>query len=177
MLGPIAKAALHPTLLALTLVLAGSVPAFAVQDKPAAGKEQAAGPLWSKQCTRDGAGREVCYVEQYAVGMPGNVVLLNVSMAFTGQGGRARLIMTAPLGVQLIPGLVMTIDGGKPVTLPFESCHAGGCRSIVELDEQSLNQIRRGTSMTVRFVGADSKALDIPVPLKGLTAALKQLQS
>lgn len=169
MLASTAKAA--PTLLAMMLVLAGGGPAFAAQDKP----DQAAGPLWSKQCTRDGAGREVCYVEQYAIA--GNTVLLNVSMAFAGQGGRARLIMTAPLGVQLIPGLVMTIDGGKPVTLPFESCHAGGCRMIVELDEQSLDQIRRGASMTVRFVAADGKALDIPVPLKGLAAALKQLQS
>ncbi len=177
MLASIAKAARHPALLAMMLVLAGGGPAFAAPDKRAQGKEEAPGPLWSKQCARDGAGREVCYVEQYAVAMPENTVLLNVSMAFTGQGGRARLIMTAPLGIQLIPGLVMTIDGGKSVTLPFESCHAGGCRSIVELDEQSLDQIRRGASMTVRFVAADSQAHDIPVPLKGLSAALKQLQS
>ncbi|WP_165184394.1 invasion associated locus B family protein [Caulobacter soli] len=168
-----AKAILQPILLAAMLVLAGSGPALAAPDKP----DGAAGPLWSKQCTRDDAGREICYVEQYAVAMPGNTVLLNVSMAFTGQGGRARLVITAPLGVQLIPGLVMTIDAGKPVTLPFESCHAGGCRMIVELDEQSLDQIRRGAGMTVRFVNADGKALDIPVPLKGLAAALKQLQS
>lgn len=173
----IAKAALHPILLAMMLVLAGWAPAFAAQDQRAEAKKEAPGPLWSKQCTRDGAGREVCYVEQYAVAMPEKTVLLNVTMAFTGNGGNARLIMTAPLGVQLIPGLVMAIDGGKPVTLPFESCHAGGCRMIVDLDEQSLDQIRRGTSMVVRFVAADSKALDIPVPLKGLAAALKQLQS
>jgi invasion protein IalB len=176
MLASVAKAVLHPVL-AMMLGVAGCGPAFAAQDTRAEGKEQPPGALWSKQCARDGAAREICYVEQYAIAMPGNTVLLNVSMAFTGQGGRARLIMTAPLGVQLIPGLVMTIDAGKPVTLPFESCHAGGCRTIVELDEQSLDQIRRGANMTVRFISADSKAHDIPVPLKGLSAALQQLQS
>jgi invasion protein IalB len=172
MLASVAKAALHP-ILATMLVVAGCGPAFAAQDKGA----EAPGPLWSKQCASDGGAREICYVEQYAVAMPGNTVLLNVRMAFTGQGGRARLIMTAPLGVQLIPGLAMTIDSGKPVSLPFESCNAGGCRSIVELDEKSLDQIQRGANMTVRFVASDGKAYDIPVPLKGLSAALKQLRS
>jgi invasion protein IalB len=70
----------------------------------------------------------------------------------------------------------MSIDSGKPVTLPFESCQAGGCRMVADLDQSSLDQFRRGDKMTVRFVTGDRKAIDIPVPLKGFDAALKQLK-
>ena len=133
-------------------------------------------PLWAKRCGKDGDGRELCYVEQYAMAMPANTMLLNVMIGFVGPEGKPRMIMTAPLGIMLMPGLVMTVDSGKPLTLPLESCQPGGCRTVADLDPSGLDQLRRGTRMTVRFVTGDGKALDIPVPLTGLDAALKQLK-
>lgn len=158
--------------LAGLLAIAGSA-AFA-QGKPGA-EDAASPPLWSRQCVKE-ADREVCYVEQYAVAMPANTVLLNVRLGYFGPEGRPRMIVTVPIGVLLAPGLGMSIDAGKPVTLPFESCQPGGCRAVVDMDQATLDQIRRGARLTMRFVGADRKALDIPVSLKGVDAALKQLR-
>ncbi|WP_377810349.1 invasion associated locus B family protein [Azospirillum sp. A29] len=152
----------------------GSAPVFAAD--PPAKVDSAPPPLWSKRCVTESGDRESCFIEQYAVAMPANTVLLNILVGFLAPEGKPRLIMTAPLGVLLAPGLVMSIDSGKPVTLPFESCQAGGCRMVADLDQSSLDQFRRGDKMTVRFVTGDRKAIDIPVPLKGFDAALKQLK-
>ncbi|MCG5244096.1 invasion associated locus B family protein [Azospirillum doebereinerae] len=147
----------------------GFAPAVANAQDPAA-------PLWNRQCARNEEGREFCYVEQYAIAMPAKTVLLNVRFGFLGPQGQPRIILTVPLGTQLIPGLGLTIDKEKPLALPFESCQTGGCRTVADLDPASLDRFRRGQSMTVRFVGDDGKPLDIPVPLKGLDAAFKQLK-
>lgn len=164
---------LKAALLCSVLAITGGHAAVA---EPPANADGGASPLWAKRCGKEGDGRELCYVEQYAVAMPDNAVLLNVMIGFIGPEGRPRMILTAPLGIMLMPGLVMTIDSGKPITLPLESCQPGGCRTVADLDQSSLDQFRRGARMTVRFVTGDRKALDIPVPLKGLDAALKQLK-
>ncbi|XKH38044.1 invasion associated locus B family protein [Azospirillum doebereinerae] len=57
--------------------------------------------------------------------------------------GKPRVIMTAPLGVLLAPGWAMSIDTGKPVTLPFESCQTGGCRMVADLDQSSLTLVHK----------------------------------
>ena len=156
--------------LALALAITGAAPALAAD--PAA---RASHPLWSKRCVEEGD-RNVCFIEQYAVATPTNAVLLNVLVGFMGPEGKPRVIMTTPLGVLLTPGLAMSIDTAKPVTLPFESCQSGGCRVVADLDPSSLDRFRDGERMTVRFVTADQKAMEIPVPLKGFAAALKQLK-
>ncbi|CAO3425872.1 invasion associated locus B family protein [Azospirillum doebereinerae] len=161
-------------LLSLALATAGTFPALAAD--PPAKADGAPQPLWSKRCVKEAGDRETCFIEQYAVAVPANAVLLNVLFGFLGPEGKPRMIMTAPLGVLLAPGLAMSIDAAKPITLPFESCQTGGCRMVADLDQSSLDQFRRGDKMTVRFVTSDQKAVDIPVPLKGFDAALKQLR-
>ncbi|WP_376968018.1 invasion associated locus B family protein (plasmid) [Azospirillum sp. A26] len=164
--------------LVLALAAAGTAPApdAALAADPPAKADAAPAPLWSKRCVKEAGDRESCFIEQYAVAMPANAILLNVLVGYLAPEGKPRLIMTAPLGVLLQPGLAMSIDSAKPVTLPFESCQAGGCRMVADLDQSSLDQFRRGDKVTVRFVTADRKAVDIPVPLKGFDAALKQLR-
>lgn len=160
--------------LAFALALTGAAPALAAD--PPAKLDGSSQPLWSKRCVKEGD-RDVCFIEQYAVAMPANSVLLNVLVGFMAPEGKPRIIMTAPLGVLLAPGLAMSIDAAKPVTLPFESCQAGGCRVVADLDPSSLERFRAGQRMTVRFVTAEQKAIEIPVPLEGFAAALNQLKN
>jgi len=155
----------------------------ASKDKPAAppaappAATEDARPLWSKRCLKAGdSGQEACFVEQYAIAMPDKTVLLNVLFGFLGPEGKPRVIITAPLGMLLIPGLVVAIDGGKPMTMPLESCNAGGCRTVVDMDPSSLDSFRRGSKMQVRYVNAERKTVEIPIDLKGLSAALAQLK-
>ncbi|WP_372396043.1 invasion associated locus B family protein [Azospirillum sp. HJ39] len=131
--------------------------------------------LWARQCAKEADGREQCFVEQYAVGMPAKAVLLNVRFSLVGPERKARMALTAPLGVRLPPGLTLAIDAGGPIALPFDRCDGGGCLAVADIDRPGLDRFRKGSMMTVRFVTGDNKPFDVPIPLTGLDAALTQL--
>ncbi len=146
-------------------------------SKTEAAKDAAnAGPLWSKQCVKspDGA-KEACFVQQLVYAMPQRTILLKSQFGYLGPDGKPRLILTAPLGILLPPGLVLAVDQAKPLAVPLESCEAGGCRSVIDMDAPALDSFRNGKQMTVRFVTQDRKVVDLPVKLDGLAAALKSL--
>jgi len=164
---PIGRCA-RMALLISVLAAAGGTPAAT------RAAETAASP-WSRHCAREADGREQCFVEQYAVAMPANTVVLNIRFGFAGPDHRARMVATAPLGILLQPGLGIAIDAGKPILVPFESCNSGGCRATAEIDTAGLAHFRRGTTMTVRYAAADRRTVEIPVSLAGLDAAMNNL--
>ena len=181
------KAPLFATLLLGTATLAAmGLAIVSTQGKdvapPAAGKSvassrkeaPAADAMWSRQCVKspDGA-KEACFVQQFITAMPQNVVLLKVVFGYLGPDNKPRVIVTAPLGVLLQAGLTMTINGQSPMSVPFEDCKNGGCRAIIDMDNQGLDQFRNGKQLTVTYLTEDRKAMDLPVRLDGLAAALK----
>jgi len=132
-------------------------------------------PLWHKSCGQDADGRLFCAVEQFAVAMPQKTVLLHISFSMAAAPNEARMIVTAPLGVLLASGLTLSIDGAKPIALPFERCTEQGCEAAAALDQSALAQFSRGKTLTVRYAVSDAKAADVPIRLQGFTDALKSL--
>lgn len=130
-------------------------------------------PLWHKACDKAAPGHP-CWVEQFAVAMPNKVVVAHVRFALQ-LSGKAGIIVVAPLGVELIPGLQLILDGGKPITLPYEHCSAQGCDASAVLDHDAVEKFERGKTLTVRYTIAGAKTADIPIRLEGLTKALKSL--
>lgn len=170
----------YPAARFIRAALAGMVMASAMAMNVHAAESKkttapAQGPLWSKQCVKDPAGKDICFVQQFAVAMPQNAVMLNVAVGYLGAQGKPRMILTAPLGILLMPGLQVTIDSEKPISLPFDSCQTSGCRAAFEMDKQSFDQFRNGKVLTVRYAMMDRKAVDIPIKLDGLAAALKSV--
>jgi invasion protein IalB len=144
----------------------------AVTTAPAA--EQS--PVWSKQCVASPDGqKQACFVQQFVLAAPQNTVLLKVMFSYLGPQNKPRLILETPEGVLLQAGLVLTIDTRKPLNVPLQACQAGACRAVIDMDGQALDQFTKGNVLNVRYVTADHKAVDLPVKLETLTAALKQL--
>ncbi|MDZ5645998.1 invasion associated locus B family protein [Nitrospirillum sp. BR 11828] len=138
--------------------------------------KQAPGPLWSKNCAKTDAGAEICYVEQFAIVTPQNVMMLHVQIGYLGPEGKPRLILTTPLGVLLQPGITLTVDQDKPLALPFDACQQGGCVAAADLEDgKVLDHFTGGKVLAVRYINGDKAAMDIPVQLNGLAAALKAL--
>ncbi|WP_252181377.1 invasion associated locus B family protein [Azospirillum sp. B4] len=136
--------------------------------------KQGQGPLWSKNCAKTEAGAEVCYVEQFAIATPQNVMMLHVRVGYLGPEGKPRLILATPLGVLLQPGITLVLDQDKPLTLPFDACQQGGCVAAAELEDgKVLDHFTSGKVLAVRYINGDKAAVDIPVQLAGLAAALK----
>jgi Invasion associated locus B (IalB) protein len=95
---------------AASILLAGSSAA------PAADSSVSLVPIppqfWQKQCDQTAA-EHPCWVEQFAIAMPNKVVVAHIRFDIQ-QGGKTGIIVFAPLGVALIPGLQLILDGGKP---------------------------------------------------------------
>jgi invasion protein IalB len=130
---------------------------------------------WSRQCVKSPEGKDACFLQQFVIAMPQKTALLKAVFSYLGPNGGPRLELTAPLGILLQPGLSLTIDKRDPLTLPLTFCQTGGCQAVIDLDQEALDQFRRGQTATVRYVTLERKAMDLPLKLSGLTAALKTI--
>ncbi len=151
--------------LLLVGVLCGALPAQAA--------ESAKGPEWVKKCGKVADGKEVCVVRQFVMDEQQHRPLLLAQFGYTGPKDKPRLIMSVPLGVLLTTGISISIDKKKPLTAPFEVCTPEGCLSFIDMDEPALEHFLKGKVMTVRFMAAPGRPLELPVHLQGLAAALK----
>lgn len=133
--------------------------------------------LWSKACAKDQNGSDVCYVEQFAIAKPQNVILLHVRIGFMGPEGKPRMILAAPNGVLLPGGLTLTLDQNKPILLPFSTCDANGCMAAVDMDQDALNQFTAGRILMVRYVQGNNSPIDIPVQMANLSNALTNISA
>lgn len=147
-------------------LLGASMPAGAA-DAPAA--------LWNKSCGKDANGTQSCVVEQFAVAMPQKSVVAQIRFFRTPKPEQTGMALTAPLGVLLPPGLSLSVDGSKPIILPFDRCVGQGCEAVAVLDKAALAKFSGGKILTVRYTVQDNKGVDIPIKLEGLSAALLSL--
>lgn len=139
----------------------------------AATSQAADAPVWHKSCP--GGDTAACFIEQFAVAQPQNVAVLHVGIDLPGGDSKARMVLTAPLGVLLPAGLSLSVDGAKPILLPFERCASGGCDATALLDRQALEKFEKGKILTVRYVLSDTASADIPIRLEGLADAIRSL--
>jgi invasion protein IalB len=137
--------------------------------------EEGMGPLWHKSCGKGADGQQSCVVEQFAIAMPQKTVLLHISFSTAGSPDQARMMLTAPLGVLLAPGLTLSVDGSKPIVLPFERCTGQGCEASAALDKSALDEFSRGKTLMVRYAVSETKSADVPIRLQGFAVAFKSL--
>lgn len=157
----------HHTLLPRLACAAG----FLLAALPAGRAAAPSDPLWHKGCATGG---HPCWVEQFALAMPKKIIVAHVRFDHQ-QGDQTGIIVWAPLGVALAPGLQLTLDGGKPITLPYERCSAEGCDASAVLDQAAVEKFKRGKTLVVRYIVEGNRAADIPIRLEGLTRALDSL--
>ena len=132
-------------------------------------------PLWNKTCGKDTSGQEICVVEQFAVAMPQKAVVLRIRFAPVENREQMRMMVTAPLGIRLPPGLTLNVDGGQATGLPFERCSGEGCDAVAVLDKSALEMFTHGKTLSVRYVVSEQAGVDIPIKLDGMAAALHSL--
>jgi len=83
-------------------------------------------------------------------------------------------VFATPLGIYLPPGLTLQIDKGQVYEMAIEICGRSGCRVRFSLDETLLKTFKRGKTAEIVFQSGVRKPVEIPLSLKGFTAALEQ---
>ncbi len=141
---------------------------------------------WTVGCVKTKEGKENCVMFQN-VKEPDekNVDILKVTIG-PFDDGKPAAIITAPLGVALIPGIGLNIDGkdlevdGKPVVgLSYELCVPTGCSSALPLDKKDmLERFKKGTNLNINiYFSPDEKTgkKSLQVSLKGFSKALDMI--
>lgn len=133
-------------------------------------------PLWAKACLQESTGRALCYVEQAVSAPPPKGEMLHVRIGHIGPGGRARMLLTAPLGVGLQGGMSLSLDGAPAIAMTYDTCSVAGCLAIADLDQAALDKFAAGSRMTVRYMAPERTVVEIPITLTGMGAALSALE-
>lgn len=90
--------------------------------------------------------------------------------------GAASIVLTAPLGVALEPGIRMIVEG-REWFAPLKVCYTDGCRATVEISNDDFALLLQKPSIDIRYIpfGRDDP-LSAELPLNGLVAAISQMK-
>lgn len=82
----------------------------------------------------------------------------------------SRMEISAPLGVFLPGGVSVSIDGKKPLRIPFERCLREVCQAGPLVQQPVIDQMKAGNAVTITVFRNRGDKVEIKVSLKGFTA-------
>jgi invasion protein IalB len=123
---------------------------------------------WQLRCeTPAGAKNEQCAIVQSVAAEDRPNVTLLVIVLRTADGKSRLLRVVAPLGVLLPAGLGLKIDGADIGRAGFVRCLTTGCVAEVVLEDNLIEQLKKGQSATFIVFQTPEEGIGIPVSLKG----------
>lgn len=92
------------------------------------------------------------------------------------EGSGTTLAARVPTGASLVAGIGYRVDGGAVHTLDWMHCDAAYCLAVRPLSDPERSALLRGREMYLGFRPLpDSRALQLPVSLMGVTAGWNAL--
>ena len=150
-----------------TLVPAYAQSANAVRDTYGA---------WRMVCeVPPGAATEQCSLIQNVVSDQRAEAGLSVVVLKTADKQVHLLRVLAPLGVLLPLGIVVSIDGEDVGRAYFIRCFEDGCYAEVELDEATIDVLKKGSQATFAFFQSPEEGIGLPIDLTGFSAGFDAL--
>jgi invasion protein IalB len=88
------------------------------------------------------------------------------------EGADQRILLTTPLGVNLLSPPEIVVDRGAPQRATYQTCQTGGCVALAPRGVDPASLARAG-ELEIRYETAGQK-IGIPIPLAGFGAAMKR---
>ena len=146
-------------------------------EATAAPKDGQTFKAWKVRCQKPaGAKQESCHIFQNLVLRKGGRRVLRIVVGYFGKKREPAAVLTLPLGVALVPGVLLQVDDTEPVVFPFRLCHSKGCRARLALDDKLLAAFKAGLRARVTFRDGAQRAIIVPVSLNGFTAGFNALR-
>jgi len=134
---------------------------------------------WTLRCLKAPEGTDPCELYQLMQDAQGNPVSEISMVPLEGQAVAGATIV-APLETDLVAGVGVQVDAGKPLRYPFSFCAPVGCVSRVGFTQAEFDAMKRGKKATVTLVpyGAGEEArVDLDLSLTGFTAGMDALKA
>lgn len=132
---------------------------------------------WVVRCLEAQAGQpKRCEMVQVLTDRNSRREVLVMVVGYVDRKPHPQAVFVLPLGVLLPPGVALKIDQGAPRTIGYRHCEPQGCIAPWQMTEVDLGALRAGTTLTVSVNDHGGKLVDLPVSLKGFTAALGKIR-
>lgn len=138
-------------------------------DEVATAVDGLASQNWLKVCDPLPDGQKACLMRQVVLA---NGQFLGSFLLRDDPGQESRLLAVAavPLGVLLPFGLTWQIDNAKPVRVPYMLCDTQSCSTQLVINEQYVNSLKRGATLTLTAKNRQNQDLSVEINLAGFTA-------
>jgi invasion protein IalB len=128
---------------------------------------------WIKFCGKSAAeaqAKETCLTVKEARLETGQFV---AGAALIEQVGAEKKLLrvTLPLGMQLMPGVRMFIDGEKPATSPYVMCLQNGCMADFEVTAEFIARLKKGQQLQLQGINAPGQIASYLLPLGDFASA------
>jgi invasion protein IalB len=158
-------------------------------DVPAVKTEEAPGPAnlvaekkspetnWSARCVNNPEGQIVdCRVTQNIALTKTGQRLLAVVVRIPRDTGAPAMTLNLPHGLFLPAGTTLQIDKATPKELVIDTCDSKGCYASLDVDNELLMILKKGSTLTVTFQNLAKQPIVVPVTLVGFTAAFAKIE-
>lgn len=125
---------------------------------------------WTVRCLQSASPKK-CEMTQLVSNPASGTSVMRVIMGYSPQANNPAMVFVVPLGTRLAPGMQISIDGGKPIRIPFQVCLRKGCRAALPLKPSLLSSFKNGVTAQVSIIGPRGERIDLDVSLMGFTAA------
>jgi invasion protein IalB len=121
---------------------------------------------WTKFCLKgqDANAKQVCFTGKDGRIESGQPVIAAVIIEPEGEPKKI-LRVTLPLGMQLVHGTRVIVDGNAPAQSPYVICFANGCMSDYEVTPELLANMKKGQNLVVQAINSNGAPLTLPLPL------------
>jgi invasion protein IalB len=122
---------------------------------------------WTKFCLKgqDANAKQVCFTGKDGRIESGQPVIAAVIIEPEGEPKKI-LRVTLPLGMQLVHGTRVIVDGNPPMQSPYVICFANGCMSDYEVTPELLANLKKGQNLVVQAINSNGAPLTLPLPLQ-----------
>lgn len=160
--------------LLLTAMTTGAAQA---QEEKTAEVEQTTFGDWSVRCVSAETGKR-CIMVQILKARQDQSQLLRFELNAVAENDAAQGFMVLPFGVDVNKGVSMSIDGGARFNLAYRTCRTFGCVVPATFSSGAVQAMQQGSQIAVTIYTIDGEnSFDVPVSLKGFTAAFNALKS
>ena len=118
---------------------------------------------WTLRCAA------TCQMFQTAslAGGAGSTLLLSIA---PGEDGASQYgVLSAPLGVYLVPGVEIRVDDRRPFKVLYEICDGAACHAGFRLSGEVLAAFRQGLEAKVRVWVSRDQAAEFTLSLRGFS--------
>jgi invasion protein IalB len=134
-------------------------------------------PDWVTKCV--GVSRKSpleCTMEETLVLTNTGQLVAAVAIRISGDAQKPTMLVRVPVGLNLLAGVNVEIDGSKPAPVALKTCDVQGCFGETELDPTFVAILKRGKQLTLTFKNLANRNISLTLPLANFADAFQKIQ-